>query len=110
MRKILFATMLAFALVASPTTLFAENVSATDTEAVVEETTESIATKECEAETTASAGRNVPHYTLSEDGGEWNGTYYYLPDGTMATDAFLCDGTYTYYLQKDGTPMKDRLT
>ena len=26
------------------------------------------------------------------------------------TDCFFCDGTYTYYLQYDGTPMKDRLT
>ena len=28
----------------------------------------------------------------------------------MVKDAFFCDGTYTYYLQADGTPMKDRLT
>ncbi|MCF2640954.1 MAG: SGNH/GDSL hydrolase family protein [Lachnospiraceae bacterium] len=110
MRKKLFATLLAFALIASPTTIFAENVSATDTETVTEENTESIVPEENEAETTESAGRTVPHYTLSNDGDQWTGTYYYLPDGTMATDAFFCDGTYTYYLQKDGTPMKDRLT
>lgn len=52
----------------------------------------------------------VPHYTLSEDGGTWDGTQYRLPDGTLAKDAFFCDGSYTYYLQYDGTPMKDRLT
>lgn len=55
-------------------------------------------------------GRFVPHYTLQANGGKWDGTHYYLEDGTMVTDAFFCDGTYTYYLQKDGTPMKDRLT
>lgn len=90
MRKKLFATLFAFALIASPTTIFAENVSATDTETVTEENTESIVPEENEAETTESAGRTVPHYTLSNDGDQWTGTYYYLPDGTMATDAFFC--------------------
>lgn len=55
-------------------------------------------------------GRFVRHYTLQNNGDIWDGTHYYLEDGTMVTDAFFCDGTYTYYLQKDGTPMKDRLT
>ena len=26
------------------------------------------------------------------------------------TNEFVCDGTYTYFLQADGTAMKDRLT
>lgn len=56
------------------------------------------------------AGREVPHYTWETDGGKWDGTHYYKKDGTMATDVFFCDNTYTYYLQKDGTPMKNRLT
>lgn len=55
-------------------------------------------------------GRFVRHCTLQNDGDIWDGTHYYLKDGTMITDAFFSDGTYTYYLQKDGTPMKDRLT
>ena len=57
-----------------------------------------------------NTGRTVPHYTWQTDGGNWDGTHYYFKDGTMATDIFFCDGTYTYYLQKDGTPMKSRLT
>ena len=55
-------------------------------------------------------GRTVPHYTLKENGGKWDGTHYYLND-KLVKDAFFCDDKgYTYYLQKDGTPMKDRLT
>ena len=34
----------------------------------------------------------------------------YDSDGKLVTDEFKCDGTYTYYMQADGTPMKDRLT
>lgn len=56
------------------------------------------------------AAREVPHYDISKIGGTWDGTYYYLPDGELATECFFCDGTYTYYLQNDGTPMKNRLT
>ncbi|MBE5946878.1 MAG: hypothetical protein E7259_08070 [Lachnospiraceae bacterium] len=54
--------------------------------------------------------RDVPHYNINTHGGTWDGTYYYLPDGQLATECFFCDGTYTYYLQNDGTPMKNRLT
>lgn len=42
--------------------------------------------------------------------GTWDGTHYYDADGNMVKNAFFCDGTYTYFLQNDGTPMKDRLT
>lgn len=49
------------------------------------------------------------YYNLTTSGGSWDGTYYTL-NGTTVTNAFFCDGTYTYYLQADGTPMKDRLT
>lgn len=31
-------------------------------------------------------------------------------DGVIVNDEFICDGTYTYYLQYDGSPMVDRLT
>ena len=34
----------------------------------------------------------------------------YDDNGKRITNQFMCDGTYTYYLQNDGTPMKDRLT
>ena len=60
-------------------------------------------------------GREVDHYNLGTDGGTFQAAEdgkmrYYLPNGKMVTDAFFCDGTYTYYLQKDGSPMTDRLT
>lgn len=59
----------------------------------------------------AEGGRQVPHYTLGDRAGDsWDGIHYYLPDGTVVTDAFFCDGTYTYYLMMDGTPMKNRLS
>lgn len=66
-----------------------------------------------------TGARTVPHYTFSGTPGEigtgsngdtWDGTYYYLPDGVLATECFFCDGVNTYYLQNDGTSMKDRLT
>ena len=50
------------------------------------------------------------HYTLQNNGDHWDGTHYYLSNGTMVKNAFFCDGTFTYYLQYDGTPMTDRLT
>ncbi len=58
------------------------------------------------------------HYTLDTHRGEWDGTYYYLGlkisdyflYKVKMTDIFFSDGTYTYYLQADGTPMKDSLT
>ena len=31
-------------------------------------------------------------------------------DGSLVQDAFLFDGVYTYFIQKNGTAMKDRLT
>ena len=58
----------------------------------------------------SEAGRTVPHYNLTEDGGKWDGTQYHKKDGSLVTDAFFCDGEFTYYLQADGTPMKDKLT
>ena len=40
-----------------------------------------------------------------------DGELRYIDDyGAMVTDEFVCDGTYTYYLQYNGSPMKDRLT
>ncbi len=54
-------------------------------------------------------GRTVPYYNLGSDGGLWDGKYY-KRNGKTIKDAFFCDGTYTYYLQADGTPMKNKLT
>ncbi len=49
------------------------------------------------------------YYNLEENGGAWDGTQYTV-NGELVRDAFFCDGTDTYFLQADGTPMKDRLT
>ena len=54
------------------------------------------------------------HYDITKDGGTFvadaNGNYHYVIGDATIKNAFLFDGTYTYYLQNDGTPMKDRLT
>ncbi|MEE1251348.1 MAG: lectin like domain-containing protein [Lachnospiraceae bacterium] len=34
----------------------------------------------------------------------------YDENGKPIKNQFVCDGTYTYYIQNDGTPMKNRLT
>ena len=58
----------------------------------------------------SSAGRTVPHCTLNTAAGEtWDGTYYKV-NGEVQKDVFFFDGTYTYYLQANGTPMKSGLT
>ncbi|WP_075722017.1 leucine-rich repeat domain-containing protein [Roseburia sp. 499] len=58
----------------------------------------------------SGAGRVVPYYSLTSNGGTWNGNQYTMADGTVATDAFFFDGSNTYYLQADGSPMRDTLT
>ncbi len=55
------------------------------------------------------AAFTAPYYNINDNGGSWDGNNYIL-DGNIIKDAFFCDGTYTYFLQADGTPMKDRLT
>ena len=60
--------------------------------------------------TPAAGGRTVDYYSLPANGGTWDGSHYIKTDGSMATDVFFFDGTYTYYLQTDGSPMKDKLT
>ena len=59
--------------------------------------------------TTSEAVFDAPYYDITKVGGSFNGSQYVL-NGTTVTDSFFCDGTYTYFLQTDGTPMKDRLT
>ena len=41
-------------------------------------------------------GRTVAYYNLNVNGGKWDGNNYVL-NGVVVTDAFFCDGTYTYY-------------
>lgn len=53
-------------------------------------------------------GTMVSHYSISD--GTWDGTHLTLQNGEIAKDCFFCDGSFTYYLQHDGTPMKNRLT
>lgn len=77
-----------------------------------------------------AAASKAKHYDIRTNGGEWDGVNYTIKnevkdedgnpvldeegnpivDVTVFKDCFFCDGTYTYYLQHDGTPMKDRLT
>ena len=74
-----------------------------ETEAVLE-------SSESDSSMLAAGGRTVDYYSIPADGGNWDGSHYTKPDGSMATDVFFFDGTYTYYLQTDGSPMKDKLT
>ncbi|MBQ9200599.1 MAG: Ig-like domain-containing protein [Lachnospiraceae bacterium] len=60
-------------------------------------------------EKTVKAAFEAKHYDINQNGGTWDGTYYII-NGEVIKDAFFCDGTYTYFLQADGTPMTDRLT
>ncbi len=55
------------------------------------------------------AAFEAKHYDLTQNGGYWDGVNYEL-NGEIIKDAFFTDGKYTYFLQADGTPMKDRLT
>lgn len=48
-------------------------------------------------------------HSYDEPGVEHIGDFWYL-NGTKITDNFFFDGYFTYFLQADGTPMKDRLT
>ena len=82
---------------------------------VLADTTDESAVSEVQTEEdtktiTAEGGRRVPYYSLVKDGGTWDGSHYTKTDGTVAKDVFFFDGTYTYYLQADGSPMKDKLT
>lgn len=52
----------------------------------------------------------VPHYTTDDGVWDCETGILTLNSGEVAKDCFFCDGTYTYYLQHDGTPMKNRLT
>ncbi|MBU5477017.1 hypothetical protein KQI72_09865 [Eubacterium sp. MSJ-21] len=88
---------------------------ATDTDAAetteapaAEEITEAVAEDVAAEEVTVADGGNE-YYNININGGNWDGTHYTV-GGNVIINAFFCDGTYTYYLQADGTPMKNRLT
>ena len=49
-------------------------------------------------------------YEMSEGTWDPNSQTLTLHNGKLATNGFFCDGTYTYYLQCDGTPMKNGLS
>ncbi len=58
-------------------------------------------------------------YYFDENGNQFKGTccedkegnlHYFREDGSMIYNEWYFDGNWTYYLQYDGTPMKDRLT
>ena len=55
------------------------------------------------------AAFEAPYYNITQNGGKWDGKHYTL-GGEVIKDAFFCDGTYTYFLQADGSAMKNRLT
>lgn len=55
-------------------------------------------------------GGETRYYSLPLQGGTFDGEYCYTPEGKRIYNTFFFDGTYTYYLQQDGTPMKNRLT
>ena len=58
-------------------------------------------------------GENKAHatgyYNINVNGGRFDGNTYTL-NGKVIKNSFFCDGTYTYYLDHLGHPMKDKLT
>ena len=58
---------------------------------------------------TTEAAWEAEHYDIRTAGGAWDGTHYMLK-GEIMKNIFFCDGTHTYFLQADGTAMKNRLT
>ena len=74
------------------------------------EEAQAVVTTDETSELLGTGGRTVGYYSLPADGGSWTGTRYYKKDGSIARDVFFFDGTYTYYLMSDGSPMHDSLT
>ena len=56
-----------------------------------------------------SGGMAYGHCNFNDAGVSQNGDYWYK-NGALITNSFFFDGSYTYFLQADGTPMKDYLT
>ena len=49
------------------------------------------------------------YYNININGGRFDGNTY-VCNGKVMKNCFFCDGTYTYYLDHNGHPMKDKLT
>lgn len=49
------------------------------------------------------------YYNININGGKFDGNTYRC-NGNIMKNCFFSDGTYTYYLDHNGHPMKDRLT
>ena len=100
MKKKLVSLLLIGTLVMAPQMVAAEEFSKTSEQETVV--------------TDVSEEGEAIHYDIREKGGTFEadaeGNYHYTLDGQIVKNAFFCDGTYTYYLQNDGTPMTDRLT
>ena len=91
-------------------TVVEEAIEVTEEPSVESETEAVLESNESDSSMLAAGGRTVDYYSLPADGGNWDGSHYTKADGTLATDVFFFDGMYTYYLQTDGSPMKDKLT
>ena len=91
-------------------TVVEEAIEVTEEPSVESETEAVLESNESDSSMLAAGGRTVDYYSLPADGGNWDGSHYTKADGTLATDVFFFDGTYTYYLMTDGTPMTDKLT
>ncbi len=63
-----------------------------------------------ETEIVSFLGDSITTYSGKELIDENGDKHYFREDGTMIYNDWYFDGTWTYYLQYDGTPMKDRLT
>ena len=63
---------------------------------------------------TYAKDNNIKFVSMGHAPGWFTGTdgnvRYYDQNGNMVKNQFAFDGEYTYYLQADGSPMKDRLT
>ena len=46
------------------------------------------------------------YYNININGGRFDGNTY-VCNGKVMKNCFFCDGTYTYYLDHNGHPMKD---
>ena len=117
MRKKIFACILALALSATPMSVFAEDISATQESITTEaqnDASDAAALENAQVTQTEviNTQDNEDLNTASFTGWTYgaDGELRYFVNDQMVTNQFVCDGTYTYYLQSDGSPMKNRLT
>ncbi len=77
-----------------------------DSEEDVSDSEEDVSDEEVE---TVTNGMAYGYYSYKEDGVTKKGLYWYK-NNKKIIDSFFFDGSYTYFLQHDGTPMKNYLT